>query len=60
LGGSGPGWQGQERTTMHVYRQYLGPRTNLYQHRRNLLLLAAAIIVGVILLAAGTAEAVCR
>gem|GEM_PF-4678624 len=30
------------------------------EHRKNLLLLAVAIIVGVLLLAVGTAEAVCR
>lgn len=30
------------------------------EHKNNLLLLAAAIILGVLLLAVGTAEAVCR
>jgi hypothetical protein len=49
LGGSFLAWRGMERTTMTVH-----------EHRKNLLLLATAIIVGVILLAVGTAEAVCR
>ncbi len=40
---------GMERTTMTAQ-----------EHRKNLLLLAAAIIVGVLLLAVGNAEAICR